>query len=75
MGKQNGKEILRAYGLVTTLGLYMALCILIGLYAGQFADDYFHIAPLLTITGLLCGIGAAILGSYRLVMVTMKGGE
>ena len=73
--KQNSSQIFRALSLVTTIGINMVVSILVGLYIGRYLDGYFGTAPWITIVGLLLGVAAAIVGTYRLIMTTMKDEE
>ncbi len=48
-----------------TLGMYMAVCIGLGVGLGLLADDRLGTAPALTFVGLALGIAAAAVGTYR----------
>jgi len=63
--KKNGKnddkrQILRAFGLFTQLGLSMACCVLIGFMAGRFLDGAVKTSPLFTVVFAFIGAAAAI---------------
>lgn len=51
----------------STVGLELGFSVLIGLFAGQWADSYFHTAPWLLLLGLLFGMVAGFRSIYRLL--------
>jgi ATP synthase protein I len=59
--KQDWKGVGR-YG---TVGLELALSVLVGLFGGQFLDKYFGTAPWLTLIGTGYGIAAGVRALYR----------
>lgn len=52
-------------GALLSLGVYMAVCIGLGVGLGYLADDRFGTTPGLTFGGLALGIAAAAVGAYR----------
>ncbi len=59
--KQDWKGVGR-YG---TVGLELALSVLVGLFGGQFLDKYFGTSPWLTLIGAGYGIAAGVRALYR----------
>jgi F0F1-type ATP synthase assembly protein I len=59
--KQDWKGVGR-YG---TVGLELALSVLVGLFGGQFLDRRFHTEPWLMLLGLAYGVAAGVRGLYR----------
>jgi F0F1-type ATP synthase assembly protein I len=59
--KQDWKGVGR-YG---TVGLELALSVLLGLFGGQFLDKHFGTAPWLTLIGTGYGIAAGVRALYR----------
>lgn len=58
--KKRKNEIVRAFALVTQLGIQMACCIVIGVILGIFLDRLLGTAPLFIITLSILGSAAAI---------------
>lgn len=65
-GKKKGGKY-TATSLYITVPTLMAAAILIGLFAGHWADGYFGTKPYLTLVGLALGFGAAGREIYMLV--------
>jgi F0F1-type ATP synthase assembly protein I len=63
--KKGGKYT--AAGLYITVPTLMAAAILIGFFAGHWADGHFGTEPYLTLVGLALGFGAAAREIFRLV--------
>lgn len=66
--KKNDKRlIIKAFGLLTQLGLTMACCVLIGLMAGKFLDGWLGTTPVLIIIFTFIGLAAALKVMYDIV--------
>ena len=66
--KDNEKRlILKAFSLLTQLGLSMACCVLIGLFVGKFLDDWLGTEPVLMLIFVFLGAAAAIKLIYDIV--------
>jgi ATP synthase protein I len=52
---------------LTSIGMTMVLCTVIGLAGGYFGDRWLHTSPWLTIGGLLLGIVAGFVSLFRTV--------
>ncbi|MCL1846320.1 MAG: AtpZ/AtpI family protein [Defluviitaleaceae bacterium] len=57
--KQDRKNIIRAMGVMTHIGLTVAICVLGGVLLGRFLDGLLGISPWLTIVLSLLGCMAA----------------
>ena len=71
-GDKDGKDkekrqIMRALGLFSQLGLGMACCIVIGLFFGRFIDGLLGTTPLFLIIFTLLGAAASIKFMYDIV--------
>jgi F0F1-type ATP synthase assembly protein I len=69
--KQDWKGVGR-YG---TVGLELALSVLVGLFGGQWLDRHLHTAPWLTIVGTVYGIAAGVRGLYRAAQQATRDAE
>jgi len=58
--EQDEKEMLKQSLNFVAVGIETGLCLVIGIGAGSYADDYFHTAPLFFWFGLIAGFGAAV---------------
>lgn len=58
--------------LFSSLGLAVAVSLLIGIGLGVYLDRHFHTEPWLTLLGLLLGLLAAFKSSYELVKGVLK---
>ena len=58
--RDDTRQIMKAFGLLTQLGLSMVSCILIGLFAGLFLDRLFGASPVFVIIFIVTGSVAAI---------------
>jgi len=65
--KNDKRQIMRALGLFTQLGLSMAFCVLFGFLLGMFLDRLIGISPVLTIIFSFIGSGAALKVMYDIV--------
>jgi Putative F0F1-ATPase subunit (ATPase_gene1). len=64
-----------AAGLVGALGLNVAVCILIGYYAGRYAADTFGGGSGWLVGGILLGLAAGIFSAVMLVLKVMGGSD
>lgn len=58
--ESDNRQIMKAFGMVTQLGLTMAACIIIGLFVGIFLDNWLKTSPLFLIIFVFVGAAAAI---------------
>lgn len=70
MKKSGGfhREVLRALGLLTQLGVSMAVCVFIGVMLGKFLDGLFGTSPWLLVIFAFIGAGAAFKVMYDLAI-------
>ena len=57
--KQQRKSLLRELTLFSQIGINMASCVLLGVFAGQFLDRRFNTSPWLLLVFSLAGVAAA----------------
>jgi F0F1-type ATP synthase assembly protein I len=50
------------------IGWYFATCVVLGVFVGRWADSATDLEPLFTLTGVLLGLAAALLGGFRMLM-------
>jgi hypothetical protein len=50
------------------IGWYVALCIALGTGGGVWLDRRFDLTPVLTLVGLLLGLGLALFGGYLMLL-------
>jgi len=73
MGKNNqSNEILRAMVITTTLGVELAICVVLGFYGGRQLDRVLETSPWLMIAGILVGIALGIWGIVKILARFMK---
>jgi len=70
---ENIKKAIKALGILSTVGLAMALSIAIGAYGGYLLDKKFGTSPWLSLIGLGMGIVAAFRNLYVMYKRTKKG--
>lgn len=62
--QNNQKDVVRSLLSYSSLGLEMGFCVVIGLAAGHYLDEYFSTGPYLTIIFMVFGIVAAFRAVY-----------
>ena len=62
------KEIIRGLSILTSLGVTMATCILIGLWIGKVLDNAMGTSPWMLLIFLIFGIMAAIKSMFGIIM-------
>lgn len=60
------KKLIKTLGILSTVGLSMALAIGIGAFVGHYLDEKLGTAPWLLLVFLGCGIAAAFRNLYRM---------
>jgi len=68
MGKKNGRQILEAFGMVTSLGLTMVSTVAAGLLLGRWLDNRFDSTPWATVSGIVLGMAAGLWSVYKRVL-------
>lgn len=56
---------LQALALTTTIGMELAITVVLGYYGGQYLDQRFATGPWLMLAGVLVGLAAGIVGVYK----------
>lgn len=63
--KQGQGGVLQALALTTTIGMELAISVVLGYYGGMYLDTKFATGPWLMLAGLMLGLAAGILGVYK----------
>ncbi len=63
--KQGQGGALQALALTTTIGMELAITVVLGYYGGQYLDKKFATEPWLMLAGVLIGLTAGIVGVYK----------
>jgi F0F1-type ATP synthase assembly protein I len=66
-GKNDVGKPFKAFALASTIAVQFAVSVLLGFWLGSFLDRKLGTQPWLMLGGLLGGIAAGTVGSYRLV--------
>ena len=66
--KGENRDIMRALGLFTQLGITMAVCVWIGVMAGKYLDKLLGTSPWLLVACALIGAAAAFKALYDIVI-------
>ncbi|WCK54350.1 AtpZ/AtpI family protein [Aneurinibacillus sp. Ricciae_BoGa-3] len=64
---QNKNGPMRAFALVGTIGIEMAISVLCGFWAGRWLDGWLHTAPWFLLAGILLGLALGITGILFLI--------
>ena len=64
ISKDERKQMMRALGLLTQMGLTFAICVLLGVLIGRFLDDFLGTSPWLLLVFAFLGVGAAFKTMY-----------
>lgn len=67
--KQDREGVLHALALTTTIGMELAIAVLLGYYGGQYLDQRMATEPWFMLAGVLIGLAAGTVGVYK----TLKG--
>jgi len=64
--KDQGRgAVLQAFALTTTIGVELAITVVLGYYGGQYLDRQFVTGPWLMLAGVLVGLAVGIVGVYK----------
>ena len=63
--REGFKQLWRAFSLLSGIGIYLAVVILICLYIGSLADDYFNLDGKGKLMGIILGFPIAFYSIYR----------
>lgn len=71
MNKDDLGQIMKALGLLTYIGILMVVSIGIGYFLGAWLDSRFNTEPVISIIGLIIGVGAGFYSVYQVVKELM----
>lgn len=63
---------LKAFALASTIAVQFASSVFLGVWLGSLLDEKFDTHPWLMIGGLFAGLGAGMLGVYRIVVQALN---
>jgi F0F1-type ATP synthase assembly protein I len=63
--KQGRGGALQALALTTTIGMELAVTVVLGYYGGQYLDQKFATGPWFLLAGVMGGLAAGVLGVYK----------
>lgn len=66
--KLNRREVARALGLITQIGISMVICILGCILIGNFIDKKFDTSPIFLVIFIILGVGAAFRSLYMIAI-------
>lgn len=58
-------DVLQALALATTIGMELAVTVVLGYYGGHYLDEKFATGPWLMVAGIFAGLAAGISGVYK----------
>ena len=61
------KDVVKALGLLSQVGITMAVCVLVGVFLGRFLDGLLGTTPWLLLLFSFLGVGAAFKSLFNLV--------
>lgn len=65
----NWAEFNRSFGMVFNIGYYISAAVLIGLFAGYQADNFFGTSPLFTLSLTFLGMAAGMLELFKVTKI------
>jgi len=68
-------SFLRVLGLIGTLGLSVALCVVGGVYGGMWLDGKLGTRGVMLLVGLFFGLGCGALVAYRMIVRSLSNEE
>ncbi|MPL68976.1 hypothetical protein SDC9_14709 [bioreactor metagenome] len=68
MRKEDPRQMMKALGLVGSIGLNTVVAVAIGLFAGKWVDHYFGTIPFATVSGIILGMLAGLWAAYKRIM-------
>ncbi|HEU4963521.1 MAG TPA: AtpZ/AtpI family protein [Bacilli bacterium] len=60
-------EVLRAFGLVSAIGIDLAICVIGGSVTGWWLDKQWGTTPWMLLLGIVVGLGAGVYGVVKLI--------
>lgn len=71
MDKNDLGQIMKALGLLTYIGILMVVSIGIGYFLGNWLDGLLNTDPVISIIGLIIGVGSGFYSVYQVVKELM----
>ena len=68
MQKDDGRQVLKAFSLVGTLGLNLAATVAVGVLLGRWTDSWLDSQPWATVAGIVVGMLAGLWSSFKIIM-------
>lgn len=68
MQKDDGRQMLKAFSLVGTLGFNMAATVAVGLFLGRWADSLLDSQPWATVAGIIIGMLTGLWSAFKIIM-------
>jgi ATP synthase protein I len=66
--KKNKNNVFAAFALAATMGLNLAICIIVGLAAGIYLDGLLETQPWLTVAGIILGVISGLWSVYKKII-------
>ncbi|MDD4767108.1 MAG: AtpZ/AtpI family protein [Desulfotomaculaceae bacterium] len=66
--RQPPNSALQALAVTTTIGVEMAVSVLLGYYGGRYLDGRFATGPWFLLAGVLVGLAVGVVGVYKTLM-------
>ncbi|MDD4238684.1 MAG: AtpZ/AtpI family protein [Desulfotomaculaceae bacterium] len=63
--REGSGDVLQALALTTTIGMELAITVVLGYFGGRYLDQMFGTGPWLLLTGVLTGLAAGIVSVYK----------
>jgi len=63
--KKHTSDLVKGMSMITQIGVMILVCVLIGLFAGRFLDNWLGTSPWLTLLFTFLGVGAAFKYMYE----------
>ena len=58
-------DVLQALALATTIGMELAITVVLGYYGGHYLDEKLATGPWLTVAGILAGLATGVTGVFK----------
>ena len=63
--KPGQMSVFQALGLTTTIGMELAITVVLGYYGGKYLDTRFATGPWFLLTGVLVGLAVGVAGVFK----------
>lgn len=74
-GSSKLRQVIKAMALMTTISSYLIGSVVLGVFVGMWADDYFGSEGIFLLLGLFLGLGTAVVGIYLAIRQFLGGGS